>query len=39
MQYISGKYIKNGTRNTKTPFVKKKLVGGYSALKLHKTRG
>ena len=39
MLYVNGKYIKNGAKNTKTPYVKNKLVRGYMALNLHKTRG
>ena len=39
MLYVNGKYIKNGAKNTKTPCVKNKLVRGYMALNLHKTRG
>ena len=31
-------YIKNGAKNVKTPCVTNKLVRGYKALKLHKTR-
>ena len=39
MQYINGKYIKNGAKNTKAPCVKNKLITGYRALKSHKIRG
>ena len=39
MQYISGKFIKNGAKDTKTPCVENKMVRGYRDLKLYKPVG